>query len=67
MVDKCNQQQSNMKKIEESSVILRFSDDANIIHDVGLESILDGGLPIDVESGEDMEYLGVYLICASDE
>jgi hypothetical protein len=51
-----------MKKLEESSVILRFSDDEGVIHDVGLDSILDGGMPIDEESGEDMEYLGVYSL-----
>ena len=51
-----------MKKLEESSVILRFSDDEGVIHDVGLDSILDGGMPIDEESGKAMEYLGVYSL-----
>jgi hypothetical protein len=51
-----------MKRVSESSVILRFSDDEGIIHDVGLDSILDGGTPVDEESGEDMEYHAVYLL-----
>lgn len=51
-----------MKKIDESQVVLRFSDDAGVIHDVDLSSILDGGMPIDEESGEEMEYLGTYII-----
>ena len=53
-----------MKKIEENSVILRFSDNDNVIHDIGLDSILEGGMPIDEESGEDLEYLGVYVLDA---
>ena len=51
-----------MKKIDESQIILRFIDDAGVIHDVGLNSIIEGGMPIDVESGEDMEHLGTYII-----
>lgn len=51
-----------MKQLDTSSVILRFSDDSGVIHDVGLDSIIDGGLPIDEESGDDMEYLGTYLL-----
>ena len=50
-----------MKKLKESSVILRFSDDEGAIHDVSLGSLMEGGLPIDEESGEDMEYVGAYL------
>lgn len=51
-----------MKKIDESSIILRFSDNEKTIYDIGLDSILNGGLPIDYETGNDMEYLGVYLL-----
>jgi hypothetical protein len=51
-----------MKKIQESSVVLRFVDDEGVIHDIGLDSILDGGTPIDEQSGEKMVYLGVYLL-----
>lgn len=51
-----------MKKIKEDCLILRFSDDNGTIHDVGLDSILDGGIPIDEENGKDMEYLGAYLL-----
>jgi hypothetical protein len=53
-----------MKKLQESSVILRFADDEGVIHDIGLDSILDGGMPIDEQNGEEMEYLGVYLLDA---
>lgn len=51
-----------MKKIDNSSIILRFSDDVGTIHDVGLDSILEGGFPIDEESGEDMEYIQTLIL-----
>lgn len=38
-----------MKRIEEHLVILRYSDCNNVIHDVDLNSILEGGVPIDEE------------------
>jgi hypothetical protein len=49
-------------RIEEDLVILRFVDDSGVVHDIGLNSILDGGMPIDEESGEDMEYLLTYVL-----
>jgi hypothetical protein len=51
-----------MKKIDNSRIILRYSDDSNVIHDVGLDSILDGGFPIDPESGNEMDYLGTLIL-----
>jgi hypothetical protein len=51
-----------MKQIDESLIILRFLDDAGIIHDIDLTSIIEGGMPIDAESGEDMEHLDTYII-----
>lgn len=51
-----------MKRIDNSLIILRFSDDEGVIHDVGLDSILDGGFPIDEESGEEMEYIETLML-----
>ena len=48
-------------KINPDNVILQFSDDEGIIHEVSLSNILDGGIPID-ENGDDMEYLSTYTI-----
>lgn len=50
------------KKIDNSAVILQFSDDEGTIHEIGLDSILEGGFPIDEESGEDMEYLQTFIL-----
>lgn len=51
-----------MKQIDNSSIILRFSDEDGVIHDIDLDSILDGGYPIDEESGDDMEYIATYVL-----
>jgi hypothetical protein len=50
------------KKIDPSSVILQFSDDEGVIHEVGIYSILEGGTPIDEESGDDMKFLAAYVL-----
>jgi len=49
-------------KVTNDSVILQFSDDENTIHEVGLDSILIGGFPIDPESGNEMEYIQTYIL-----
>lgn len=51
-----------MKKIKEDSVILKFKDDIGTIHEVSLSSILEGGIPIDEESEEDMEHISTHLL-----
>lgn len=51
-----------MKKVSTDDVILQFSDDAGIVHEISLSNILDGGIPIDEESGDDMEFLCVKVI-----
>lgn len=51
-----------MKRIDNSSIILRFSDDEGTIHDVDLNSILDGGFPLDEVSGEEMEYIETLIL-----
>lgn len=52
-----------MKQIDNSSIILRFSDEDGVIHDIDLDSILDSGFPINGNgSGEDMEYIATYVL-----
>lgn len=51
-----------MKKIDESQIILRFEDHEGIIHDVGLDSILEGGIPINLDGGEEMKYLQTFIL-----
>ena len=49
-------------KIDNTSVILQYADSSGVIHEVDLKSILDGGFPIDLDTEEEMEYLGTFLI-----
>ena len=51
-----------MKKTKTDAIILRYSDSQGVIHDIGLNSILDGGFPIDDESGEEMEFLESFVL-----
>ena len=47
--------------LDNSQVILQFSDSDNVIHEIGLDSILNGGYPLN-EDGSDMEYLSTFML-----
>jgi hypothetical protein len=51
-----------MNQIDNSRVILQFCDSENVIHEIDLNSILEGGFPIDSETGDDMEYLSTHIL-----
>lgn len=43
--------------IKNNLVTFQFSDNQNVIHEVDIDSILDGGIPINQENGQDMEFV----------
>lgn len=51
-----------MKKINNDSVVLRFVDSENNIIEVDIDMLLTGGVPIDTDTGDDLEFIGTYLI-----
>jgi hypothetical protein len=49
------------QKTTTDSVILQYVDVNNVIHEVSLADILDGGIPMD-DDGEEMDLLSVFVI-----